>query len=607
VIPGDCGTLVLLGGTLYAPNFAGHGATGTSNPGQLGAYTPFTPVSQSGVTGNGTSASPFQVVTVVLAGSALRLTETDTYVVGDDSYRTQVVVRNRTGSNRAFTLYRAGDCFQHDSDTGYGFTAAGGAGCATNPNDSPPGRVEGWLPGTSGSQFLEGDTVWSTIGSQSPYPDSCLCTTIADNGGGLSWSAQVCPCSDLSFAATTVYSQAAPPPPPPPPPPPASGPALSIDDVRVTEGSSGTNAATFTVSLAKASSQTVSVRVTTADGSAIAPYDYRFATNLVTLDPGETSRQFSVPITVDTAAEPEESFFVELSNPENASIADVQGVGTIVDDDPLGPPAGPETPASVADADLDGVLDGADNCVFTPNPDQADVDHDAIGDACDDSNGVLAPIVAKTVDLRVISGKVFIRYPAGKGPTPFARAAQIHKGGGPGFVELKGAANVPMGSTVDTEEGRMAMTSAADLHARTQRAEFYSGVFTISQKRAQRPITSLQLKTASYRRNCGSSATTSRAAGAGARRLGRLWGSGHGRFKTRGRFSAATVRGTIWLTEERCDGTRTFVRRGRVSVFDRARGTVVQVSSGHSYVARATRAALKRLGVTANSRASRDR
>ena len=73
-----------------------------------------------------------------------------------------------------------------------------------------------------------------------------------------------------------------------------------------------------------------------------------------------------------------------------------------------------------------------------------------------------------------------------------------------------------------------------------------------------------------------------------------LQGDGKGSFRTRGRNSAATVRGTKWLTQERCDGTLTRVTRGTVSVRDtRARRTVV-VRAGRSYLARAQRAASKR-------------
>ena len=62
-----------------------------------------------------------------------------------------------------------------------------------------------------------------------------------------------------------------------------------------------------------------------------------------------------------------------------------------------------------------------------------------------------------------------------------------------------------------------------------------------------------------------------------------LWGNGKGRFVTTGRFASATVRGTVWLTQDRCDGTRIFVKSGSVAVFDRKLRKTVTVTAGHSY------------------------
>jgi hypothetical protein len=75
--------------------------------------------------------------------------------------------------------------------------------------------------------------------------------------------------------------------------------------------------------------------------------------------------------------------------------------------------------------------------------------------------------------------------------------------------------------------------------------------------------------------------------------LGKLWGSGKGKFRTNGKYSAATVRGTIWLVEDRCEGTLTKVRRGTVRVRDFRRKKTVTVKAGHTYLARAQRAASK--------------
>ena len=62
-----------------------------------------------------------------------------------------------------------------------------------------------------------------------------------------------------------------------------------------------------------------------------------------------------------------------------------------------------------------------------------------------------------------------------------------------------------------------------------------------------------------------------------------------GRFRTRGRYSAGTVRGTVWDTSDRCDGTLTVVRRGSVRVQDFSKRRTITVRAGQSYLARATR------------------
>ena len=66
-----------------------------------------------------------------------------------------------------------------------------------------------------------------------------------------------------------------------------------------------------------------------------------------------------------------------------------------------------------------------------------------------------------------------------------------------------------------------------------------------------------------------------------------LWGNGKGHFQTRGRYGAATVRGTHWLTVDRCDGTLTKVVSGVVQVADLKKHTTVLVRAGHSYLAKA--------------------
>ena len=111
-------------------------------------------------------------------------------------------------------------------------------------------------------------------------------------------------------------------------------PTISINDVSVIEGNSGTTNATFTLTLSHPSSQPITVNYATADGTATtADLDYNAATVTVTFAPGETSKTVNVAVVGDIKSENPETFTVNLSNATNATITKAQGVGTITNDD----------------------------------------------------------------------------------------------------------------------------------------------------------------------------------------------------------------------------------------------------------------------------------
>jgi hypothetical protein len=210
------------------------------------------------------------------------------------------------------------------------------------------------------------------------------------------------------------------------------------------------------------------------------------------------------------------------------------------------------------------------------------------------------PVPGKSVVVRVVSGTVLVKYPPGFVP----RAAAPVKG----FVPFKGAANIPVGSQLDTRKGRVALTSAQDTGGvATQESDFYDGIFQIKQavpkKKPKKPAkltTDVLMKGQLARSQCAPLKGGARAAAAKKKKkkgphavLGQLWGSGKGKFRTNGKYSSATVRGTIWLVQDRCEGTLTKVVRGTVSVRDIRRKKTVTVKAGHSYLARAQRAASK--------------
>jgi peptide/nickel transport system substrate-binding protein len=111
-------------------------------------------------------------------------------------------------------------------------------------------------------------------------------------------------------------------------------PAISIHDVSIVEGDSGTKAATFTVSLgeAAASDYPLTVSYATADGTA-GPADYEPASGTVTFAVGETMKQVSIEILGDTTPEPAETFHVRLSSPSKGTVVRGQGTARILNDD----------------------------------------------------------------------------------------------------------------------------------------------------------------------------------------------------------------------------------------------------------------------------------
>ncbi len=139
---------------------------------------------------------------------------------------------------------------------------------------------------------------------------------------------------------------------------PAAAAQLSIDDVSVTEGNSGTVNAVFTVRLSTASGLPVSVAYATADETAIAGADYTSTSGTLQFAAGTTAKTVTVAVLGDQIDEADETFVVNLSGAQNATIADGRGVGTIVDDD-----ARPSL--SIDDVSVTEGNSGTVNAVFT--------------------------------------------------------------------------------------------------------------------------------------------------------------------------------------------------------------------------------------------------
>ena len=210
-----------------------------------------------------------------------------------------------------------------------------------------------------------------------------------------------------------------------------------------------------------------------------------------------------------------------------------------------------------------------------------------------------APVLGKAVNAEAVSGVVLVKLPGGAhlsvATQHLSLAAKLlwafeSVSKGAGFVPLSEARQVPVGSTLDTTAGVARVTTATATSGKVQFGDFGAGIFTILQERKQHGLTNLNIvNTQSRRQACASSGKQARAAGnrPSSRVLALLKGRAHGKFTTRGQYSAATVRGTIWSVANRCDGTLTQVSRGAVSVRDFLRRKTITLGAGQRYLAEA--------------------
>lgn len=110
-------------------------------------------------------------------------------------------------------------------------------------------------------------------------------------------------------------------------------PAITVDNIEVNEGNSGTVTATFTITLNKAGTESITVDYTTQDNSATDPEDYTAVNGTLTFAPGELTKTVDVDVIGDVDEESNHGFYLFLSDPVNAQIADAYGFCTINDDD----------------------------------------------------------------------------------------------------------------------------------------------------------------------------------------------------------------------------------------------------------------------------------
>ncbi len=182
------------------------------------------------------------------------------------------------------------------------------------------------------------------------------------------------------------------------------------------------------------------------------------------------------------------------------------------------------------------------------------------------------PRLGRSVDIGLVSGTVIVTTPGGHS---FRLGTQDR--------------NIPVGSLIDTTQGRVDLRAAppspaGGANAATvdvEDAQFYDGAFRITQSPSNR-VAQIRLAGGRFAACAAPSGDAAPRTKLPHRVLRLLWASGPGVFRTDGRYAAATVRGTKWLTEDFCDGTLVRVSRGVVVVEDLATHTTVTVRAGHS-------------------------
>jgi hypothetical protein len=215
-----------------------------------------------------------------------------------------------------------------------------------------------------------------------------------------------------------------------------------------------------------------------------------------------------------------------------------------------------------------------------------------------DAKGLPKPALGKSVDASVVSGQVFIKLPgASSAKASKGRKVQSTIPNNQGYLPLTEPLQLPVRTKVDALKGTLRLVTASQRKSKTQTGTFGGGLFSIAQKAhgANKALTTLSILEGAFSgapsyASCQASAHTA-SVGATVARLSRrvlqtLRSSAHGRFRTRGRYSASTVRGTKWNTSDRCDGTLTKVITDKVAVTDFVRHVTVVVHAGHHYLAR---------------------
>ncbi|MDA0180406.1 thrombospondin type 3 repeat-containing protein [Solirubrobacter phytolaccae] len=246
-------------------------------------------------------------------------------------------------------------------------------------------------------------------------------------------------------------------------------------------------------------------------------------------------------------------------------------------------------PPPVIDRDGDGVPDATDNCPDVANSDQADGDADGVGNVCDVlPPGNVPPKPGETSVVQVVAGEVFVKLPTRTALGFSGLRAPFQTGT---FIPLKGSAEIPLGSEVDTRKGTVKIESAAnsfaanDRRAKQQSAQMKAAIFRIKQQRAKAKAAAIATDVALLTPpGAESRCVGNPAKGTVVRSISMVV---KGYYRALGAASVGTARSATFNTTDRCDGTLTEVGRGTVSLAVKGRKQPVKVKAGRAYLVKA--------------------
>lgn len=264
--------------------------------------------------------------------------------------------------------------------------------------------------------------------------------------------------------------------------------------------------------------------------------------------------------------------------PDALKLTQAQGSTTVTGTDSIdGPLAGTLTGNTLKFTETDGSYTANfDVTIAASGTSWSGTLSDSNGTSGTDTATLQVPaVLAKTGEAAPVSGTVLVEVP-----------------GQQAFEPLTSSTSIPMGSTIDVTNGTVGITTA-EPGGKTQTGDFYDGEFTLTQ--AKSGLTMEKLAGGSFSACSGAGATgqtsvttnaVAASTGTKSKVVRSLWGSAHGKYTTSGRAGAATVLGTVWLTEDLCDGTLFKAVKDSITVVNFAHPKHKHVvAQGHSYLA----------------------